>query len=613
MAKYTYGGSSDGSANSATSSRWYKEDKDVHNYIFNYLKYLQNNQTEVNDDFYRYMRMYGSMPYLDIATRTTMSAQFNKLPRLTLNVVKSGIDTVHSKMSKNQPRPMFLTDGGNWADQRKAEKLTKYIEGQFYNSKAYRHGAEAMLHALILGTGAVKVWREGDCIEMEAVLVDELFVDKFDGAYGEPRQLHQTKRIHRDVLAEMFPKNKKTIADAKAEPIKTRSNTSDNPDMITVAESWHLPTGNSPGRHCISIENDTLLDEEYKLDCFPFFFLRWRKLPLSFWGQGISEEIKGIQVEINKLLQTIQLSMHLTSVPKLMVDSSSKISLKSLDNKIGGIIRYSGTPPIPAQLGRIPTELFTHLEWLYNKAWEILGISQLSGTSQKPAGLDSGKALREYSDIEAERFLAFGREYEQFYMDIARFVITLSKQIAEDNPNVGVKVPAGKYAETIKWKDVNLEEDAYIMQAFPTNALSTTPAARLNEVSDLINMGFIGREDAMKLLDFPDVSAFYDYELAASQDIEKVISEIVDNGKYLPPEPYQNLKLGIDKMQRAYLLYRTRELGETKLEMMRMWITTANAMLAQAAAEQQMQLQMQQMQMEQPQIEPTQGVTNGEQ
>ena len=53
---------------------------------------------------------------------------------------------------------------------------------------------------------------------------------------------------------------------------------------------------------------------------------------------------------------------------------------------------------------KISQDLFMHLDRLYNRSFEIAGISQLSAQSSKPSGLDSGRALREFSDIESERF-----------------------------------------------------------------------------------------------------------------------------------------------------------------------------------------------------------------
>ena len=47
--------------------------------------------------------------------------------------------------------------------------------------------------------------------------------------------------------------------------------------------------------------------------------------PVGFFGQGLAEQLQGLQLEINKTLRTIQVSMHLVSVPKQLVEASSKL------------------------------------------------------------------------------------------------------------------------------------------------------------------------------------------------------------------------------------------------------------------------------------------------
>lgn len=581
-----YGKIESKSSDSATTSRWYlAKPNELAGQVFAYIRYLNNTQNSEASNFLKYMRMYADMPVLNIGYRVQPLADWSKAPRLTLNITKSIIDTIHSKMSKNQVKPMFLTDGGDYRQQRSAEVLNQYSAGLLYSAKAYKAGTDASMHSLILGTGIVKAYACDGEIVTEPVLADELFVDKHDGMYGEPTQIHQTKLIHRDVLAETFPARKKEIKAATSEPLDERVQfTKDhNPDMLTVVESWKLPAGkNAPGRHSICLESVLLLDEEYKRDRFPFSFIRWRKLPIGFFGQGISEEIKGIQIEINKTLQTIQTSLHLTAIPKLFVDAGSQVSLKSLDNKIGGIIRYTGTAPIPGKLGTFPSELFNHLEWLYNKAWEIVGASQLSGASVKPAGLDSGKALRTYNDIESERFLAYGKEYERFMLDLTDLMLVLAQEEAEAGRPIDVLSTSNESATKVSWTQLNYDRDSYVMQAFPVSALSAAPEARMAEVNDMINMGFIDREQAMDLLDFPDIRALKNMELSVKEDTDRVIDLIVDKGEYEGPEPFQNLQASVKRMQSAYLYYKTKKLEEDKLELLRTWITTATTMIQEA-------------------------------
>jgi hypothetical protein len=413
------------------------------------------------------------------------------------------------------------------------------------------------------------------------VFIDEIMLDDTEAYYGEPRQMHQRKWLHKDVLAQMFPKFKGSIEAATSDSGRSEEYKNRNGDMLLVVESWRLPSGPEAkdGKHAICIANETLFSEDYDKDYFPFVFFRWQLKPLGFWGMGIAEQLMGLQLEINKILRTIQISMHLVSIPKIFVEASSKIVSAHLNNKIGGVIKYAGQPPTEGKLGSIPIELFQHLERLYDKAYQIAGVSQLAAQSQKPAGLDSGKALRVFNDLESERFLSVQQRDEQAFLDAAKIMIDKAKDISKATKNYEVKVPGSGFLKTIKWEDVQLDSDQYIMQCFPASALSQTPAGRLQEVQELMQAGFIGKEDGMKLLDFPDLKSFYNMANAGVEDIEKQIEDMMEKGEYQTPEPYQNLQYGIIKMQQAYLMYRAQNAPEDRLELLRQWMEDAKAML----------------------------------
>lgn len=98
----------------------------------------------------------------------------------------------------------------------------------------------------------------------------------------------------------------------------------------------------------------------------------------------------------------------------------------------------------------------------------------------------------------------------------------------------------------------------------------------------MLQAGFIDKATGMKLLDFPDLKAFYNMANAGLEDIERQIELIVDGGEYQSPEPYQNLQVGIQKMQQAYLMYRSQNAPEETLEKFRQWISDADDLLRQA-------------------------------
>jgi hypothetical protein len=578
---------------------WYeKEGQDLADSLFAYVSYLRKEQGYRQDENYRHMRLYGNLEPFSIRNygfyrAETSSAAQN---RVTLNIVQSMVDTVVSKLSKNKPRPLFLTDGGDWALQRKAEKLSKFIDGQFYATDFYQKRFMALQDSCIFGTGALKVFREGKKIKLERVFIDELNVDERESVYGEVRQLFQIKRIHKETLKAMFPEHSVAIEMASSPEISAwQSNQLDtNAEMLEVVESWKLPSveGADDGKHAIVLEKLTLFEQPYKRMYFPFLFWRWSVRPVGFWGQGVAEQLTGLQLEINKILRTIQVSMHLVSVPKIFVEASSKVVSSHLNNKIGGIIKYVGTPPVEGKLGTIPPDLFRHLDFLYNKAYEIVGISQLSAMASKPQGLNSGKALREYNDIESERFMSVAQRDEATVINAAKMFIDLGREIYEEFGEYEVKTQGKRGVEKIEWSEVDMSEDQYIMQCYPVSALSKTPAGRLQDIQELMSAGLIGKEDGMKLLDFPDLQQFYNFNNAGIEDIERTIEIFADKGEYMTPEPYQNLQLGITKMQQAYLMYRSSGMPDSRLELFRRWIEDAQSILQnaqqQAMAEQQM-------------------------
>lgn len=574
---------------------WKGEEGTIHENVFAYVGHLDRDQSYKSSDNLRYMRLYGNyeMQGLDSYSYSRVETSNSVAHRVTLNVIQSIIDTVISKISKNKPKPTFLTDGGDWSLQQKAKKLTKFCEGIFNSTEYYKKATEAMKDACIFGTGAVKIYKEDGNIKVERVFIDELKVDDREAYYSKPRQIHQEKWVHKSVLKELFPDDAFYIEEANNSTTDMQSSSSQElENIIKVVESWHLPSGKTKdedgndvkhdGKHTIAIANRTLFAEPYSKSYFPFVFFRWNEKPIGFWGLGLSEQLQGIQLEINKILRTIQVSMHLCSIPKILIEASSKVVTAHLNNKIGGIIKYAGTPPKYESLGGVPPELFTHLDRLYERAYEISGVSMLSAQSSKPSGLDSGKALREFNDIESERFMEVGVRFERTFMDAARVMIDMARELYEDMGEFKVKVKGRKFIETIDWAEVDMSEDKFLMDIFPTSSLSNTPAGRLQDVQELLQAGFISKEDGMKLLDFPDLESTLSLLNAGSEDIYKMIELMMEKGKYQTPEPYQNLQYGITKMQQAYLKYKTEGAPDSRLELLRRWMEDAQGLIKKA-------------------------------
>lgn len=571
---------------------WTGDPGKVHDPVFEVLNKIEKDQTYRREQILRWFRLYdGRNPYGYEFNRFTPRRPIRLAEeRITMNVIQAVVDTVTSKIAKNKPHPIFLTEMGRFDQRMRAKKLTRYVRGVFYLNDAYPQGTRVFRTAGAIGTGTWKIYASNGRPKIEYVFPGEVYIDDEEAFYGNPRNRYQVKNIAKEVLKADFPEHAAQIDEAQ---VSDTVGTGDPGDYVRVIEAWHLPSkvGAGDGRRVIVIDGADLVDEEWKRDYFPFEDFHWSEPLIGFWGRGLGEELEGIQVEINRLLIKIQQSHRMFAFPIMFSPKGANISEKKLTNAIGQILEYSGSQaPNVVTHQTVHQEIYQHLDRLYRRAFEIAGVSLLTATSQKPAGLESGVAFREFSDIETERFMTVGQAYEQFYMRTARHVIDVSDEIEQDlkdgkikDSGLIVKDPDSRAITMIDWKDAKMDEANYTTQVLPVSSLRSSPAGRLQDVMDRINFGFISKEVGMKLLDMPDISAEDSVVLAQLQDIDWSIAEVLEGRDVSPPDAFQNLQLGIERFRAAYLVAKRDGAPGGIQENLRAWIQVASSTLAAAA------------------------------
>jgi hypothetical protein len=536
-----------------------------------------------------YSRLYANMPLFGMAgTSLNKLSQNNQLPldRPTMNVVQSCVDTLVSRLTQSRPRPIFLTDNGDYKARNLAKQLNQFVMGEFYRTKAYDLGTQALRDAAVLGTGCLKVYEGQDKkVQIERVLFTELLVDPNDGLYGEPRQMYQLKLVDREVLAEMFPEKVNDIMRAEqAYPDTAGDSSKTASDQVMVIEGWHLPSGPEAGdgRHVIACTNVTLLDEEYNKEKFPFVFVHYSQRLLGFFGQSLAEQLMGTQVEINKLLMTISRSINLVGVPRVFVEDGSKVVKAQLNNDVGSIVTYRGTKPVYEVAPCVPAEVYAQLQRLVDYAYQQSGISALSAASKKPAGLDSGAALREYDDLQSDRFATLSKRYDNLYVELAYQTIELAKDIAERDGTYSTVYPNKDGTREVDLPKADLLQNTYIIQCFDASSLPRDPAGRLQKIIEMIQSGMVSIQEGRRMLDFPDLEQQEKLANSGEERILYILDKIVEEGAYTPPDPFMDLNLAIQISNQYYNLYMPTKLEPERAEMIRTFNSQAVA-LQQAA------------------------------
>lgn len=582
---------------------WWNKKTDFNKDIYAHVKWLRENQALRHNLNIDHARLYGNMEIMGLTPDrySRLDLTRSRQQKLTFNVIESAIDTAANRISKNKPKPQFLTQDGEWKDQKKAKKLTQFISGQFYHNKTYEIGQQAFIDGSVWGDGFIKVFHNGEKICHERVISDEIIVDDSEAIYGKPRTMYQTKRINKEVLKARYPAHKAIIDGLKSDMDFTAYRQNEFTDMVVVVEAWHLPSSekSNDGKHVICIDGADLFVESYKKDFFPFAKFSWKKRQLGFWGVGIAEEITGHQVQINKMLREWQISDHLLSSPAVFVEDGSAVLSAHLTNEIGRIIKYKGVKPTLEVFNVITPQRWIQLMEIYQKAFEKVGLSEMSAASRKPAGLNSGKAIREFNDIESERFILVGQAWENFYMEISKLTIEAARDLYKDKKDLSVMVKGGDFARTIKWSEVDLDRDKYIMQVFPTSSLSNTPSGRLQDIAELTQAGMIDPETSHELLDFPDLQKHRSLRFAKRDIVRDCLQTIIDDEVYVPLEPYMDLQFAIQYGQAQYNKCKMQKAPETVLELIRRFIAQADNMIKTAQQAQQQAMMQQQMMMQQ--------------
>lgn len=528
-----------------------------------------------------FARLYGNIPLFGIAgTNFSQIQNPMTLPidRPTMNVVQSCVDTLGSRLTQNKPRPVFLTEAGNYKQRKLAKQLNQFMDGELYQTEAYRLGEMALKYASVLGTGCLKVFEDTNTkkVAIEPVLQTELLVDPNDALYGKPRQLFQFKLVDRSLAMALMPEKSSMIG--RAEQAYPEAGGSTGPtisDQIIVVEAWHLPSSKEAGDglHVMVCTEGVIFEEEFTKDTFPFAFLHYSERMLGFWGQPLTEQLLGTQIEINKLLMTISRSINLVGVPRIFVEEGSKVSPAQFNDEIGSIIKFRGVKPVFEVAPCMPQEVYAQLQRLVDYAFQQSGVSSLTASAQKPSGLDSGEALRSFDNIQSDRFASLQRRYDNLYIDLSYLIIDLAKDIAERDGTYETVYPGKEGTTQVDLPKADLLKNPFVIQAYDTSSLPKDPAGRKQYVIEMMQAGIFDPKEGRRLLSFPDLEQEDRLANAPEERILKILDEIVEDGKYTPPDPFILIPLAQKLVNQYINLYVANGLEEKKADLLRTFNT----------------------------------------
>lgn len=583
--------SPDGTGGQAMMAEWWKapNDEQLASDLCSTAAYLKTNQTYRIRQLAVDVRMYSGLSVYSYAGSNTSRMDRSKtLPddRPTFNLIEACVDTLVSRLSQNEPQPKFLTDGADYKQRHLAQKLNQFILGEFYQTKAYEKVNKMFKDGCVMGGSALKIY-EGDSkrVCIDRVLQTDLYMDDNDSLNGDPQQLIQLKIVDRDKLLANNPKDREVI---ERSPNSYPDNAPDTGrttcDQIMVIEGWRLPSGPDPeapgympGRHTIATQAGVIIDEPWDKPKFPFVFFNYSDPFLGFWGQGISTRLFGTQMALNRILYTIARAIQLVGVPRVFIDQGSKVVKAHNNNEIGVIITYSGVKPSYEIAPCNAPELYAERDKLIEYGFRQEGISDMQATGSKPKGLDSGEAIRSYDDVNSDRFNMISKKRDNVFIELAYQITDVAMDIAKREGSYQTVYPNKDGTKEIDLPKMTFLKDPFVIQCFSESSLPRTPAGRIATVTEQVQAGMLTLKEARRLLKFPDLEQNEKLDNASEERIFKILDQIVEDGKYTPPDTFMDLDLANILVVQYINLYRAANLEQAKDDMLETFFKQVNA------------------------------------
>lgn len=538
--------------------------------------------------------------------------------RNAYNAARNAIQTKAAMLCKTKVLPRALTDGAGYLAQQQARKLSKAVEGEMTTNAWDSIKKKVVMDFLVTshGAGAFHVYStrgKTQRIRIDHVPIEELLFDDTETRYGDPPCMYRKTRMDRfRVLAEyggadddLYGSREDRRRMILTAPSSSREGEGGKRvggiDQIDVYEAWRKCTEDrddyddedtdatdddsvySRGRHVIALASGTLVDEPFLRPRFPIYVAAPLKRFRAFFGLGDMSELAPSQREYEAVTEDIQNAHSRMGTSGWMVPENCDIDEREIANGRALVLKYTGNnPPQPFVAQPIHPDTYSYQQSIPRDMMTARGISLLSATSQLPAGMAqaSGIALQTYENYESTRMMFEEQEIDELHVQLAWMVYDEARAIAADNDTGYASRYRGKDAiEDLDWKEIEADRKKVIFAVAATNALAKSPAARLQQLGEMMDRGAISLDQYKRAIGSLDVDETLNIDTADEDIIYKNLDLVYLKGRDIMPEGFDNLAKVVAIGGKYYNLRRADDDADEKgLERIRQFIAAAKAL-----------------------------------
>lgn len=490
--------------------------------IQNAISELKTCQANREAKYRRNFRRYENTPLISLTARTNQIVGYfqdegygeeDLVNSPNVNVIKSVIDTLTSKIAQSKVRPYLNCINGSFKDIQIVKQAQQFFDQMYDMQDVNKTVSEAFRDSCIFDTGVIYVDELTNSIRR--ALPWQVFFRPSEKSYNKiTRVFYEQKDYPISLVPEKYQKK------------------NFNGEYVTYGV--YYDTFNKT--KAVFIPELNVWDiHPFDSDRLPFIFL-WYSSPVAgSSSSSVVDMLNNIQIQINQLMKKISDAATLNPANTIFLPQDSSVKATQLSNKIGNIIQYKATPNMTSSPVTVSTPAFIDpqymqlVEQLKTDAYEMVGISQLSAQSQKPTGLDSGVALQTMENIESDRFETQLNQVIRAYVELTKVCIAVFDQDATILPESNKRV-------AIQWRDIVEESKNMTIQFSGADALSKDPSTKLQQLQMLAQAGVLPASRISQFLEIPDLQGGYSLSNNAINAVMTVIDDCLEHDNFNVPE-----------------------------------------------------------------------------
>lgn len=530
--------------------------------------------------------------YLDVASIDDLDSELGMLcydltdlqqdPKITTwvswNFCRSMVDSLVAKLSLNPPVASFGTRNGSEAAQQRARDYESFTKDEMRETGAFAAMRDSLRLRSIFGTSFVvtRPCFDDGTIDVQSIGPDRVLCDSRGKRL--PRSVFVcTVHEGEDLIAAYGSTGDKDKDAAVYTAIESAPLVEGGKHRVVVIEAFAFARGDKPGRRVVCTKTGVLEDVLWESSRHRIAHSVYTQSVEGLYGQSLIDQVIGCQREINLITEEWRGCAREVGKTYIRKRASCRLPNGFITDTTRNKIIDGEPDDFDVKRPEFQSQSYaTWLEMNIERIAQLTGLNLLTVSAQKPAGLDSGKALLVLNDTQTQRFADLEKGVGEEAVKIAKALIQAGTELVEAGA-----FRRGRHAEeSIPYgaKDI----DDFTVEVAPRSSLPDDPAGRQQALSQAMRDGLITREEARQQMGFLDLEKAIDLDNAPKDLLEYEFETMLAGGEYQPPdEQMMDLETGIALSTRYWSRARRRgDVEDSDLEKLRRWVQDAASIIA---------------------------------